>query len=399
MSGNTQLARFALVSRVAMLVATSFTVILTTRTLGASGQGDWALLQFGLLLVTGLAGFVAGGAVVYVRRFFSAKAMVPLAVAGIAVATVLGGWLGAFTGWVPEHWTTTSMVLGAMQAAIVFLSQLHLAAGNLRHYHLTQVLQVGTMAALWGGLVASGMDDMTHLVLALKGSLVVTLVALLVHRNNVWQPASHPHPEGTTVNRLMLTKGAEGQTGSLLQLLTNRLNISQLERFVSLDASGLYSLGYYAMEAVWTVGRAWAPAVHAEAARLDDATARRSHTLWHAWRVMALSALGALLGVFLPDVLWHAVFQIHGLRPVLQSLAPAMVAGGVSSILAHHLSGVGLHRWNAVTSGLGLLVLWACSTAWIPGAEEGAVMAGWAMSCAACAQCAGLSLAFWRCKD
>ena len=87
MSGTTQLARFALVSRVAMLVATSFTVILTTRTLGASGQGDWALLQFGLLLVTGLAGFVAGGAVVYVRRFFSAKAMVPLAVAGIAVAT------------------------------------------------------------------------------------------------------------------------------------------------------------------------------------------------------------------------------------------------------------------------------------------------------------------------
>ena len=64
MSGTTQLARFALVSRVAMLVATSFTVILTTRTLGASGQGDWALLQFGLLLVTGLAGFVAGGAVV-----------------------------------------------------------------------------------------------------------------------------------------------------------------------------------------------------------------------------------------------------------------------------------------------------------------------------------------------
>ena len=42
---------------------------------------------------------------------------------------------------------------------------------------------------------------------------------------------------------------------------------------------------------------------------------------------MALSALGALLGVFLPDALWHAIFQIHGLRPVLQSLAPAMVAG------------------------------------------------------------------------
>ena len=93
--------------------------------------------------------------------------MVPLAVAGIAVATALVG-TGTFTGWVPEHWTTTSMVLGPCRPN-VFLSRLTVA-GNLRHYHLTQVLQVGTMA-LWGGLVAF-MDDMTHLVLALKGSLV-----------------------------------------------------------------------------------------------------------------------------------------------------------------------------------------------------------------------------------
>ena len=389
------IARYALMARVVMLIATSFTVILTTRTLGASGQGDWALLQFGLLLVTGLAGFVAGGAVVYVRKFFSARQMLPLALAGIATAMVVGAWLGSFTGWVPPHWQHDAMWLGGLQAAVIFMSQLHLAAGNVRYYHLTQVVQVVALAAAWGVMVGAGLGDMEHLVSALRGSLTMTLGLLILQTHNVWTPMTSGKE---SVHRLMLTKGAEGQTGSLLQLLTNRLNLSQLERFVSLDASGLYSLGYYSMEAVWTVGRAFAPAVHAEAARTDDPAHRRAHTMWHVWRVLGLSSFGAVMGIVLPDSLWEAIFQVSGLRSVLVALAPAMVAGGVASILSHHLSGVGLHRWNAITSAAGLATLWGCSVWWIPGSAmlEGAVMAGWAMSCAAVVQCTGLAWAFHR---
>jgi uncharacterized protein YceK len=120
--------------------------------------------------------------------------------------------------------------------------------------------------------------------------------------------------------------------------------------------------------------------------------------MWHVWRVLGLSSFGALMGIVLPDSLWEAIFQVSGLRSVLVALAPAMVAGGVASILSHHLSGVGLHRWNALTSAAGLATLWGCSALWIPGSAmlEGAVMAGWAMSCAAVVQCTGLSWAFLR---
>lgn len=400
------LARDALVARVVMLAATAATVVMTTRTLGVSGQGDWALLQFGLLLVTGFSGYVAGGAVVYVRKFFAARHMVPLAVTGIAVSMGLGMGVGQITGWVPSHWRWEAMWLGGLQAAVVLMSQLVLAAGMVRFFHATQALQVVMMAVIWALFVAAGDATLDDFVVALRVSLMVTLALLLWGHRNVWSENAQGEESQRARNRrgaprsltsLMLVKGAEGQTGSLLQLWTNRLNISQLERFVSLDASGLYALGYYALEAVWIVGRAWSPAVHAQSAAETDDGRRKAHTVWHVKRVVALSGLSAVVMACVPDSLWSLVFRVQGLQTVLQSLTVAMVAGSVATLISHHLSGVGLHRWNAVTSGLGFLVLWGCSTLWIPGthsAVDGATMAGWALSASSAVQCAGLLLVF-----
>jgi len=391
-----------------MLGATAATVVMTTRTLGASGQGDWALLQFGLLLVTGLSGFVAGGAVVYVRKFFAARHMVPLALTGIAMSMVLGMGVGQITGWVPSHWRWEAMWLGGLQAAVVFLSQLVLAAGMVRFFHVTQALQVVTMAMIWALFVSAGDATLDDFVVALKASLFLTLGILIWGHRKAWADTTHLEESNLRglkprISRspasLMLVKGAEGQTGSLLQLLTNRLNISQLERLVSLDASGLYALGYYALEAVWIVGRAWSPAVHARSAAETDNGRRKTHTLWHVKRVVALSGLAAAVMACVPDRLWYLIFHVQGLQIVMQSLAVAMVTGSVATLISHHLSGVGLHRWNAVTSGMGLLVLWGCSALWIPGSSsalEGASMAGWALSSSSTVQCVGLLVVFFQ---
>lgn len=404
-ASTSRVARLALGARLAMVAATAATVVLTTRTMGISGQGDLALLQFGLLLVTGLAGYVAGGAVVYVRKFVPAKRIVPLALGGIAGATVLGAGLGWWTGWVPEHWVDEACLLGGLQALVVFLSQLVLADGQVTRFHFSQALQVVLHALGWAVAVGSGHGDLSWFVAALAASLGVTAAVLLGSLRGRWdvspEGASTPPSSPVSPTRLMLVKGAEGQTGSLLQLLTNRLNLSQLERFVSLDASGLYALGYYALEAVWMVGRAWSPAVHARSAAEADAGRRRAHTLWHVRRVVALSAAASVLAAMLPDALWVAIFDVAGVQAMLRSLGVAMVAGSVATLLSHHLSGIGLHRWNAVTSGLGLLVLWTCSAWWIPGCTDvdGAVMAGWALSASAAVQCAGLAWVFGRSRE
>ena len=64
-------SKHSIATRLGLLAVTMATVLLNSHYLGEEGLGSVALLQFGLLLVTGLAGFIAASAVVYVRRSHS----------------------------------------------------------------------------------------------------------------------------------------------------------------------------------------------------------------------------------------------------------------------------------------------------------------------------------------
>ena len=54
-------SKHSIASRLALMLITLTTVLLNSHYLGKEGLGSIALLQFGLLLVTGMAGFVAAG--------------------------------------------------------------------------------------------------------------------------------------------------------------------------------------------------------------------------------------------------------------------------------------------------------------------------------------------------
>jgi len=81
----------------------------------------------------------------------------------------------------------------------------------------------------------------------------------------------------------------------------------------------------------------------------------------------------------------------------LVGLAPAAIAGAFSSIVAHHLSGIGQHRWNAWTSAAGLISLLVLAAILIP--ENGAVGAAYAASGAAIIQAAGLLIGWSKCES
>ena len=82
------------------------------------------------------------------------------------------------------------------------------------------------------------------------------------------------------------------------------------------------------------------------------------------------------------------MFGINGVAVPLRLLAPGMVAGAISSIIAHHLSGIGLHRCNALTSALGLVVLVCVGLIVIP--QMGVSGAAIAASCAYSVQAVSL---------
>ena len=397
---NRPLLLGAVASRLGVLAFTAAGVLLTTQYLGASGQGTIALLQLGMLIAGTVNGIVAGGAVVHLQRTHPLRTLLApghLWLVAASFATVAAEVaLDLIPG---DKWLPVSL-FAWLQGVIVFHGQIAIATQQFRWHNALQLLQTGLLAlALLVCYRVLGIHRIEGFLVALGSALGITVLASLPLLRSLPHPPLAPG--GRWPWRPLLAQGSLAQVGSLLQLLTQRLNVRLLTAWLpagtGLASAGVYSVAYLGMEAMWTLARGWAPVVHGKIAALPGPENRDArHRLTR--RMLALTWAATLplaaLAAFLPDEAYQAVFGLAGIQPVLRALFPAVMAGAGASILAHHLSGVGAHHVNAWTSGLGLALLVACGAWWIP--EHGAVGAAWAASVAGWGQFLGQTLSYNR---
>ncbi|MBO74977.1 MAG: hypothetical protein CMD33_06870 [Flavobacteriales bacterium] len=388
--------RHSIATRALLLAFTTAVILLNTRVLGASGQGEVAWIQVGILVVTGVSGFLAGGAVVYLQKEIPLRAMLIPGHSWLVASAALGTWAGISTGFLPAEHFGAMAGLGWLQGVIIFHGQLLLADHRIRKHNVLQVMQGGLLLA--GLLMAFfGMDNHSigAFVGALAGSLGLT-AALSIFWASKLPTVDTAHSPMEVVRKLWKF-GRSAQTGALLQMLTNRSNLSILaQSSAGLAASGVYSIAYYGLEAMWLVPRALAPLVYTRTAAEEDRSIRMNATQKALGKALLGTAALLVVAVLIPDTWFAWAFGFDGIQPVVRALAPAALFGAAASIMAHHLSGIGKHHWNAATSGLGLVTLLALAQEWTP--ESGAVGAAWAASVAAAVQCAGLLIAWWRCE-
>ena len=383
-------------TRVLLLGCTTAVILINTRVLGATGQGEIAWIQLGVLLVTGISGFLAGGAVVYLQKEIPLRAMLMPGHIWLVLAAILGTLIGAASGFLPTEHIAAIALLGWLQGMIIFHSQLLLAHHQIKRHNLLQSTQGGTLLlALALAFFAFNHPSVDSFLVSLGLSLGITAGL------SVWWLRRLPFGRGEMRPKEVVQRlwryGRSAQTGALLQMLTNRANFSILARSqAGLAASGIYSIAYYGLEAMWLVPRALAPLVYTRAAAADSKQQRMHSTTNALWKAL-LGTLALLIpAVLIPDTWYEWAFGFDGIQPVIWSLAPAAVCGAVASIVAHHLSGIGQHRWNAWTSGLGLVTLAWLAQLWVP--DYGAIGAAWAASGAAVVQTTGLMLAWWNCE-
>ena len=385
-------------SRLVLLVATLGTVLLNSHFLGESGLGSVALLQFGLLLVTGMAGFVAAGAVVFVRRSHKPSQLRKVAYLWCLLSAIVASVLGSALGIIPSEWLIASSVLGLMQSIIVFHSQLLIAGGRIRTNNQLQIVQ--TFSLLTSTLLTYlyfGITTPIGFMWALAAALAIALVFSIIAMKGNWEsaPTSGLH-DANSATPLLFRYGSQGSTGSILQLLTNRANLSLLNHFIGTAGAGVYSVVYYGVEAVWTIARALAPMVNTEVAAASSSVERRTITSGYLKRTLMLTVPLTILVSAVPESIYAWVFGINGIAVPLRILAPGMIAGAISSIIAHHLSAIGLHIWNARTSAIGLTVL--IILGWFAIPTYGVAGAAMAASAAYLSQAAGLIFALLK-KD
>ena len=383
-------------SRLVLLVATLGTVLLNSHFLGESGLGSVALLQFGLLLVTGMAGFVAAGAVVFVRRSHKPSQLRKVAYLWCLLSAIVASVLGSALGIIPSEWLIASSALGLMQSIIVFHSQLLIAGGRIRTNNKLQIVQTSSLlASTLLTYLYFGITTPIGFMWALAAALALALVFSIIAMKGTWEsaPTSGLH-DTSSATPLLFRYGSQGSTGSILQLLTNRANLSLLNHFIGTAGAGVYSVVYYGVEAVWTIARALAPMVNTEVAAASSSVERRTITAGYLKRTLMLTVPLTILASAVPESIYAWVFGINGIAVPLRILAPGMIAGAISSIIAHHLSAIGLHIWNARTSAIGLIVLISLGLLVIP--TYGVAGAAMAASAAYLSQAAGLIFALLK---
>jgi O-antigen/teichoic acid export membrane protein len=386
----------SIVTRALLLAFTTAVILLNTQVLGASGQGEIAWIQLGILVVTGVSGFLAGGAVVYLQKELPLRAMLLPGHLWLIASALLGTWAGISAGFLPAEHFGAMAGLGWLQGAIIFHSQLLLANQRIRQHNVLQTLQGGLLLA---GLLVAFFGMQLETVGAFIGALAVSL-GLTAALSILWVaklPAADESTAPAEVVRQLWKFGRSAQTGALLQMLTNRSNLSILaQSSAGLAATGVYSIAYYGLEAMWLVPRALAPLVYTRTAAEHNRSMRLEATRKALGQALLGTAALLAIAILIPDNWFAWAFGFEGIQPVVHALAPAALFGAAASIIAHHLSGIGKHHWNAATSGLGFITLLVLAREWVP--ESGAVGAGWAASAAAAIQCTGLLVAWWRCE-
>lgn len=373
------------------------TILMNTHYLGSEGMGRVALLQFGLLLVTGMAGFVAAGAVVYVRRSHRPKDLRGVAYLWCVFSSIVAASIGVKTGVFPEEWLYAAGGLGLLQSVVVFHSQLLIASGRIKENNYLQIIQTSTL--LLTVLVTYLIVDLgtpEGFAWALLGALAATLLYSTMALWGHWDESPTVEANGGNARKLLFIHGSQAQTGSILQLFTNRANLSLLFQAVGNAGAGVYSVVYYGVESVWSIARAIAPMVNNEVAKASGKTERMAITSGYLNKTILFTVPLVVLACVVPESVYAWIFGIEGVAAPLKLLAPGMISGAISSILAHHLSGVGLHKWNAITSGIGLSVLITVGVYLLPisSVEDAAIAA----SCAYVAQATGLFIV-WRLED
>lgn len=392
--------RHALISRLLLLIFTTAIILLNSRTLGASGQGEIAWIQLGILVITGLSGFLAGGTVVFLQKEMPVWNTLLPGHLWLMVSAIFGTGLGTALHFLPLSHFAFIATTGWMQGAIIFHGQILLAEQKIKSHNALQVLQAGVLLMILAALFnASESPQVSDFLKALAASLGFAFVGsfILVFRQ-VQRPTKSERVAPHRVARRLWKFGRAAQTGALLQMLTNRSNLSLLAQApAGVAASGIYSIAFYGLEAMWLIPRALAPLVYTRTAAESNRSKRLSHTQTQLRRALLGSAVSLAGALIVPESAYCWAFGFEGIRPVVLGLAPAAIAGAFSSVVAHHLSGIGQHRWNAWTSGAGLLTLLILATATIP--AYGAIGAAYAASGAALVQALGLLAAWSKCES
>jgi O-antigen/teichoic acid export membrane protein len=350
-------------ARFALLTGAFATSIVTARSLGPTGRGQYFLVATFAATVVQLCNLGLHSSNTYFsardRRLFPA-----LVTNSLWVSAVVGGVVGAASVAVGEVVGLFPMIPGSVlwfAAALVPPSLFFLLGANLlvgvNRIGMFNAIEIASRVVVLGLLLAAGL-----LALGVTGFLALTLVGWIVVAVALAIVLVKGGDVGVRfrmdVFRLGFRYALKTYLVALLGFLVLRSSIFMLERLQGSSDVGYFSIAAQVADVVAILPMSVALVLFPRLVR--DAEARWDVTRRNAVVVgVALTAVAIVLGVAarpLIELAFGTAFAPSA--NVLRGLLPGIVAIGVTTILSQHLAAVGLPRMLIVIwlAGLGMML-------------------------------------------
>ena len=361
--------------------------IILARVLGSEGRGIYALAILLPSLIVTFGNLGIGPATVYYvargefrrQEILGNNVLLSVGIGGIGVlaglVVVLFFREKVFPGVSPGY-LLLALVLVPVEVFFWYLRYVLLGAQRIKEFNYVQIAQ----SVIFFGFVALALLGLKAGVIGaiLAGLFTWLIVDALVFRLAKRVAGGIDFRPNSSYLKRATTYGVQVHLSNILAFLNYRVDMFLVNGFLGPAAVGLYAVGVGLVERLWMISQAASTVLFPRVAAESEEESRKEFTPLVARTVLWITALAALVLVFLSRWIILLLYS-HAFLPAvdaLQALLVGIVALSAARVLANDIAGRGFPRLNIYSGLAAVLTNVVLNLLWIP--RYGIVGAAWA---------------------
>jgi len=350
------------------------TWILNANFLTPEKVGTISLIIFSVAIIQLFTNFVAGAALIYqTPRTGIYKLFIPAYIWTFLITILLAGGL-ACMAWIIPSWEVipAGYYLPVLALALVmsFSSanfMLLLGLERVKTFNLISLVQIIVLFSclllvLFVFRFYEVMGYFWAIFISHCIALLLGLIALFPSFRKV------PLTGMRSLMNEIFRFGTYVQVANIFQTMNYRLSLKFVDHYLGRGVVGVLSLGMQLAEGMWLISRSIATVQYSRIANEPDGQYSARLTLTLAKITLVATGIGMVLLLAIPESLFTTIFSrnFSGVKLVILSLAPGIVALSMSMIFSGYFSGTNKPFHNAISSALGFLFTIVMSLILIP---------------------------------
>ena len=340
-------------------------LVLITNYIGSEGLGIIALIMVAITIVQLSVDLIAGGSLVYFasranigQLLFPAYAFVFIVILSYYITGLFAEayFPVLFYTIVPEGYFLHILALSLLGSLMWIHYNLLLGKSRIAAYNIIFTLQITIflLVFVWLIFISKNYSVLSYVYALYFGfglAAVLGFIAVMAKAEKMvlagWM----------NVTKKVFRYGLVTQMANLLSIGNNRLSFYFIRSFAGLPALGIYSAGIQLTEGFKLIGQSIAVVQFSAISNTRDNEYSRILSI----RLMKVSMLLTLAAVIIINILpedfyvWAFSKQFIGIKPVIVSLSPGVLALAANNIFSHYFSGMGEPKVNLIAKMVGFV--------------------------------------------